>query len=87
MVSLPVNIAGKDSLMVHFLVDTGGPRTEIPIAVLERLSGKPPEHVPSAFYGYIGGIKIELGICSPSGNHPDIPLSGQDFKLTMLKKQ
>ena len=65
--------------MVHFLIDTGAVNSEVPVNVFEALIGSTPEHIPSAFYGCIGGVRLELGICSEAGNHVDIPLLGQDF--------
>ena len=79
MISLPVHITNKAPVMVHFLIDTGAPNSEVPVNVYEALIGSTPEHIPSAFYGCIGGVRLELGICSEAGNHVDIPLLGQDF--------
>jgi len=79
MISFPVQIKNKAPIMVHFLIDTGAPNSEVPVNVFEALIGSTPEHIPSAFYGCIGGVRLELGICSEAGNHVDIPLLGQDF--------
>lgn len=79
MISFPVQVKNKSPIMVHFLIDTGAPNSEIPANVFEALIGSTPEHIPSAFYGYVGAVRLELGICSEAGNHVDIPLLGQDF--------
>lgn len=78
MVSIPVRIGSGKSFNVHFLVDTCGPRSEIPINVFETLCPS-ATHIPALFEGIVAGRKIQLGICSPTGNHFDIPLLGQDF--------
>jgi hypothetical protein len=79
IMSFPVQLENKTSLMVHFLIDTGAPNSEIPVNVFETLVGSSPEHLPSAFHGNVGGVRIILGICSSAGNHVDVPLLGQDF--------
>lgn len=65
--------------MVHFLIDTCAQTSEIPTHVFEALIGSTLEHIPSAFYGFIGGVRLQLGICSEVGNRIDIPILGQDF--------
>jgi hypothetical protein len=83
IVCLPVRIGKNTQLNVHFLVDTGAPRSEIPGYVFDKL--KPSaENLPSVFNGIIANQSIQLGICSPTGNHFDIPLLGQDF-LKLIK--
>ena len=79
IISFPVKVKHKASIMVHFLIDTGAPNSEVPVNVFGALIGSTPENIPSAFYGYIGGVRLELGICSDAGNHVDIPLVGQEF--------
>lgn len=83
MVSIPVRIGNGKSFNVHFLVDTGGPRSEIPIHVFETLCPS-ATYIPALVQAIVAGRKIQLGICSPTGNHSDIPLLGQDF-LKLLK--
>lgn len=82
IVSLPVRIGCGKPINVHFMVDTGAPRSEIPINVYERLVGS--DHVPNVFNGVVANSMIQLGICSPTGNHRDIPLLGQDY-LQLLR--
>lgn len=65
--------------MVHFLIDTCAQTSEISTHVFEALIGSTLEHIPSAFYGFIGGVRLQLGICSEVGNRIDIPILGQDF--------
>lgn len=79
IMSFPAHVEHKSSIMVHFLIDTGASNSEIPTNVYKALIGSTPEHIPSAFYGYVGGVRLELGICSEAGNHVNIPLLGQDF--------
>ena len=40
--------------------------------VLALVIGSTPEHIPSALYGCICGVRLELSICSEAGNHVDI---------------
>ena len=68
MISSPVQVKSKAPIMVHFLI------SEVPVNVFEALIGSTPEHIPLAFYRCIGGVRLELGICSEAGNHVDIPL-------------
>ena len=79
MISFPVQVENKTPTMVHFLIDTIALKSEIPANVFEALIGSTPERIPSAFYGFIGGVRLELSTCSESGNHVGVPLLGQDF--------
>ena len=83
MVSLPVRIGSGMIISVHFLVDTGAPRTEIPLAVFNASLAQ-ADHIPSTFFGLVANRKIALSICAPSGNHVEVPILGEDF-LTMTK--
>jgi hypothetical protein len=79
MISFPVQLENKKPLMVHFRIDTGASNSVIPAYVFEALIGSAPAHIPSAFYAYVGGVYLELSICSEVGNNVDIPVLGQDF--------
>lgn len=79
MISFPVHVNNNTPIMVHFRIDTGAPNSQVPVNVFEALIGSTPDYIPSAFYGSVGGVRLELGICSESGIHVDIPLLGQDF--------
>ena len=83
MVSLPVRIGNGKIISVHFFIDTGATKTEIPVAVFNA-SLPQSEHIPSAFFGLVANRKIALSICAPSGNHVEVPILGQDF-LNMLR--
>jgi predicted aspartyl protease len=79
MVSIPVSTKAGKQYNVHFLVDTGAPSTEVPETVLIKLLGREPENIPSAFFGKIGGQRLELFVCSSTSNHKDVPVLGQNF--------
>lgn len=83
MVSLPVRIGNRETRNVHFLVDTGAPRTEIPISTFETLCGRSDGYVPLTFFAVVVNRKFQLGLCSSTGNHADVPVLGQDFLKEM----
>eukprot|EP00955_Chlamydomonas_euryale_P041876 352149-Chlamydomonas_euryale.AAC.15 len=75
VVCLPTKLR-RTLINVFYLVDTGAHTTELSPSAFSALGS---ESIPSAAYAVINGFKNQVRLCSPTGNHPEIPMLGADF--------
>jgi hypothetical protein len=82
LVCLPTALPRRsDYKQVIYLVDTGAPITELSPHALQALGCT--DNIPSATTVNINGQLHPVYLCSPAGNHADIPVLGADVMAFM----
>jgi hypothetical protein len=81
LLCLPTAIGSRPLKNIIYLVDTGSPITELSPQAFMALGAT--QHVPSAAYAHINGVRHQVTLCEPRGNHPDIPVLGADAMVAL----
>lgn len=76
LVCLPTAIGSRPPKNIIYLVGTGAPITDLSPHAFVALGAT--EAVPSAAFATINGVRHQVKLCEPRGNHPDIPVLGAD---------
>mmetsp|Transcript_1509 Transcript_1509/g.3353 ORF Transcript_1509/g.3353 Transcript_1509/m.3353 type:complete len:299 (-) Transcript_1509:2029-2925(-) len=81
LICLPTSVGTRPAKNIIYLVDTGAPVTELSPAAFEALGFT--EAIPPAAWVIINGVRQQVQLCEPTGNHPDIPLLGADAMISL----
>ena len=80
LVCLPTALKGGTYKNIIYMVHSGAPVTELSSRAFEVLGS---EVTPAAAYAMVNGQRLPVLLCTPTGDHPGIPVLGADSMSKM----